>query len=252
MRNIAMLPFMLVFLIVGCHKTSTAIERELYKLSYGRYEIAGGGMVDRYYTDYKGNTITMPLLPCGLFLYFSDNEELPILDYQKRIEDVGFYPMHNVQKVMIYQKGLVVLNDADKIYEISLMNPWDYTEKENISDSDKEHSIKEYHFINNGKKYKNIYAHTFGLQDNDKNKKYKVSYSTPIINGITKIGLCSHRYLVGETIYSFFAFDIKNQEITYFFDEEEYKDFCYKNIYSTGFEMLISLYCYKNGKSIIK
>ena len=219
MRNIAILPFMLVFLIVGCHKTSTAIERELYKLSYGRYEIAGGGMVDRYYTDYKGNTITMPLLPCGLFLYFSDNEELPILDYQKRIEDVGFYPMHNVQKVMIYQKGLVVLNDADKIYEISLMNPWDYTEKENISDSDKEHSIKEYHFINNGK---------------------------------TKIGLCSHRYLVGETIYSFFAFDIKNQEITYFFDEEEYKDFCYKNIYSTGFEMLISLYCYKNGKSIIK
>lgn len=81
MRNIAILPFMLVFLIVGCHKTSTAIERELYKLSYGRYEIAGGGMVDRYYTDYKGNTITMPLLPCGLFLYFSDNEELPILDY---------------------------------------------------------------------------------------------------------------------------------------------------------------------------
>ena len=252
MRNIAILPFMLIFLIVGCDKNTSDIDKELYKLSYGRYEIAGGGMVDRYYTDYKGNTITMPLLPCGLFLYFSNHEELPILDYQKRIEDVGFYPMHNVQKVMICQKRLIVLNDIGKIYEISLMNPWYYTEKDNISDLDKKKSIKVYNFIKNGKKYKNTYAHTFGLQDNDKNKKYKVAYSTPIINGITKIGLCSHRYLVGETIYSFFAFDIKNQEITYFFDEEEYKDFCYKNIYSAGFEMLISLYCYKKGKSIIK
>ena len=132
MRNIAILPFMLVFLIVGCDKNTSDIDKELYKLSYGRYEIAEGGMFDKYYTDYKGNTISMPLLPCGLFLYFSNHEELPILDYQKRIEDVGFYPMHNVQKVMICQKRLIVLNDIGKIYEISLMNHWYYTEKDNI------------------------------------------------------------------------------------------------------------------------
>ena len=70
MRNIAILPFMLIFLIVGCDKNTSDIDKELYKLSYGRYEIAEGGMFDKYYTDYKGNTISMPLLPCGLFLYF--------------------------------------------------------------------------------------------------------------------------------------------------------------------------------------
>ena len=243
-----MLSFIMIFLSVGCHRPSSAMERNIYRLSYGRYEISEGGMIDKYYTNDKGSEMEIPLLPCGLFLYFDDDDELPILDYQKRIEDIGFYPKHNIRKLMIYQERLIVLDGVGKIYEISLINPWEHTEKESISDSDKENSINIYNFINGKKKYKNTFAHTYGLQDNEINRKYGVSYSTPIINGITKIGVCGSRYLLGETIYSFFVFDIKDQKITYFFDEEEYKHFCYIHFESGGIEMLISLYCYKRGR----
>ena len=79
------------------------------------------------------------------------------------------------------------------------------------------------------------------IQDRRINKKYHVDFSTPVVNGILKIGLYDNEFYFGETLHSYFVLDLHADEVIYFKDKNQYYDFCKENIWHCV-EMLESDY----------
>ncbi|WP_038177181.1 hypothetical protein, partial [Treponema pedis] len=236
----------------NCKKFTTIIDKEIYELSNGKYELSDDLVIDRYYFS-NDSYFEMPLLPSGLFLYYRDDNGLfygkdsmlyPVLDYQKRIEDINFYPKTNIICIEIYSDKIRIETAENKVFDILLDDPWCYTDVTDINRSNDGRILKSFKFLNRNIAYKSkLVTSVFSLQDNKKNKYFLTNYSTPIISGITKIGICSYdskKFYIGETIYSYFTFDIETGNVHYFKNKQKYNEFCYNSTSYSGIPMLNS------------
>lgn len=190
------------------------------------YELSNSHIASNVYRTKEGNLKTLPFLPSGLFIICRKNE-LPMVDYQKRIEDVDAYPIHDI--IAIYGKDesiiAVTKNQVAKIIDSN--NPY------NVRVANVETVGANLVFdINNVdlQFFGGYVQNAFSIQDRRINKKYHVDFSTPVVNGILKIGLYDNAFYFGETLYSYFVLDLKADKVIYFKDKNQYYDFCKKNI----------------------
>lgn len=195
------------------------------------------------YKTKDGVLCSFPFLPSGLYLYKYSNA-LPCLDFQKRMEDVGVYPMKNVLALYKKDSQLIVKTDAT-IKLIDITNPdvvvdGDVSLKldsaEKIFDSDN----VDVEF------WGGLVQNALCLQDKKKNRKEHVDYSTPVVDGITRLGLYDRKFYFGETLYSYFVLDLKKDELRYFVDKKEYDNFCKENICGC-IEIVEAAYLYDNN-----
>ena len=212
--------FLIVFTLCSCSKSVyDYYETKNYSLSNSHIE-------NNIFKNKNGTIEKKPYLPSGLFICY-DKNTLPYIDYQKRREDIGIYPIYNVSS--IYEsKGSIIVLTNDEIKQINPKNPnliknidnFELNEAKLLLDSN---AIDLTYF--NG-----YVQNAFSLQDKRINKKYKVNYSTPVINGITKIGLYNNEFYFGETLYSYFVLNIKTDDLVFFTNKNEFDIFCKENI----------------------
>ncbi len=191
------------------------------------YELSNSHIESNLYRTKDGNLRRLPFLPSGLFVFCRKNE-LPVLDYQKRIEDVGAYPIHDI--IAIYSKDECIIavtkNQAAKIIDSG--NPY-HVEATDIFETAGASLVFDTSDVDL-QFFGGYVQNALAIQDRRINKKYHVDFSTPIVNGILKIGLYDDAFYFGETLYSYFVLDLHADEVMYFKDKNQYYDFCKENI----------------------
>lgn len=218
-------------LLFGCliailFNACTNQNTRLRKYETKNYSIDGSHIRENVYRDVNGVICKLPFLPSGLFIVCEKNQ-FPILDNQRRVENIGEYPILDVEAVYKKSNKLLVKSKSG-IKEIDIENPDKiesvYIEKfdgaEKIFDVNNVDKTWEARFVQNA----------FSLQDKRINREMRVDYSTPVVNGITRIGLYEKKFYFGETLHSYFVLDLKTDELIFFKDEQEYKNYCSKRI----------------------
>ena len=227
--------FLLVLLSSCCHER---VNWKKYETK--NYLIDNSHIKNNIYRTKDGKLCTFPFLPSGLYLLCNVNE-LPSLDFQKRIEDVDIYPMNNVIAVYKKEARLIVETNTD-IKSIDIFNPYiieDYM-NEGLMDTE-----KLFDTVNFDKSYSASFVqNALCIQDKRINKKLHVDYSTPVVNGIIRLCLYDRKFYFGQTLYSYFILDLGTDEVSYFVDKEEYEIFCIENIYG-AVEILEAAYLYE-------
>jgi len=225
----------IILLFSACQ--NTLINWKKYETK--NYSIDSSCEYENVYRTKDGVLCSFPFLPSGLYL--KKYHELPYLDFQKRIEDVDVYPMKNVLAIYRKESQLIVKTDTD-VKLVNITNPYvvvdgDVSLKLNNAEKvfDSANVDKEF--------WGGLVQNALCLQDKRKNRKEHVDYSTPVVDGITRLGVYDKKFYFGETLYSYFILDLETDEVRYFIDKSEYNDYCKKNI-SHCVEILEAAYLY--------
>lgn len=225
-----------MFLFSSCSR----IKKEFTNYETKHYTLTNSHIEGNKYRNLNGDLCEVPFLPSGLYIICEQNE-LPKIDYQKRREDECFYPIKDVLSIYLNEKHIMVCTKKENL-RINISSPLNIITEEK-SNLEKSKKIFDSKTIDNS--YSNSYIqNALSLQDKRINKKYRVNFSTPIINGITKIGLYDKQFYFGETLYSYFVLDLKTDEIKFFEDKNEYEKFCKENI-THSVSILESVYLYE-------
>lgn len=236
MKKITLIFIYLLFVFCSCSNVSS-----LYKdFETKNYFISNSHIEANEYKKIDGRIENVPFLPSGLYLV-CEKDKIPKLDYQKRREDVGEYPIYDV--LYVYQsEDFIFVKSKKNNFKINIDEPYKMTILDDFSMEGKE-LIFNYELVNNKNDTKFI-QNAFSIQDKRINRKYNVNFSTPIINGITKIGLYEDKFYFGETLYSYFILDLVRDEVTYFKNKFEYESFLNKNI-EHSVKVLESVFLYE-------
>lgn len=190
------------------------------------YSISNSHIENNQYRNIDGSICKFPCLTYGLYLTY-DNSNLLTLDFQKRREDVKDYPIHNIKKIYDEQNFIYTINE-NCIRKICKENPYDIKVVQDFN-PDKLNIVIDSNVIDFT--YPASYIqNAFSLQDKQLNKKYNVDYSTPIINGILRIGLYDNKFYFGETLYSYFYLNLETKEFEFFKNKNEYLLWCKEHI----------------------
>ena len=223
--------FCLVMLLSSC----AANRYKRYETK--NYSLSSSHTVANVYLNKNGDICEKPFLPCGLFICL-EKDEPPQIDYQLRREDVGTYPIFNILKVYDTEEHIIVVTDKD----FKLINKDDVLKVKTADDV----SMEKSNLIFNAEWVAPDFAdfhvqNAFSLQDKRQNRKFHVDYSTPAIDGITKIGLYEKHFYFGETLHSYFVLVLNTDEIKFFRDKDEYASYCKEKIVNPV-EILESIY----------
>lgn len=212
-----------LMLFISC--STNTIEYRHYETT--NYRISNSHIENNEYLSVDGKFYKIPFLPSGLYIICNGGKNISI-DYQKRREDIDFYPIHDVQK--IYEDDTYIIAITDKeIISLGKINPYDIAKLDSLK-SDNLTLLFDTDFINSD--YCNSYIQdALSLQDKRINKKYKVDFSTPVINGILRIGLYDNKFYFGQTLYSYFILDLNTDELFFFQNKTEYENYCRNEIH---------------------
>jgi hypothetical protein len=212
----------------------TYLNKELKRVSNNKYSLTFTIFRDKYYIN-GDKYIEVPKLSNGLYLYYTKNSQYPHLSYLDNRENndkrYKGLPIPFVKEIFIYDDRIVLYNESmNVIYFDNNQITKIVTEEKNrdilIDKKVLQHiKIKPVIWVDN-----NLIQNTeqfWGINDNEFSKKYKTEV-TPKLTAITKVGIQKvyeknkpKYYLLGETPYSYFRFDIMNGEVEYL-DEESY------------------------------
>lgn len=231
-------------IFISCFFMLCLISCSANRINYRHYEttnycISNSHIENNKYLTTNGTICEVPFLPSGLYLTCNGKMNVTI-DYQKRNDDIDVYPIHNVRKV--YENGnFLIINTDVEIILIEKNNPYNTSRDYNVALNDS-NLLFDADYVE--LEYCNSYIQdALSLQDKRKNKKCNVDFSTPVINGIVRIGLYDNKFYFGQTIYSYFVLDLKTDEILFFMDKAEYDNYC-RNAIDHSVEILEAKYLY--------
>lgn len=218
-----------IFALISC---KSDFAKYLDRFETANYFFDAGVIRNKHYYNIEdGSYYTVPMLPRGLYLFFHENAAFPNITYQGAFyDDDQTFPAEGIVK--IYEdknnKTIYIESETKQFYKIDLNKTSRVAEKIMPIDFTPYTCIAE--FKTNTGRYVSTRGGTvinsvLGIQSKEINKKYKVDYSTLVVNGITKVGIFEN-YYVGETVYSYFVFDFEKGTTYYFYDFDEYKNFC--------------------------
>ncbi len=232
----SVLLILLVFISLSC--TNKAEPYKHYETRL--YSLSNSHIASNLYKNIDGDICKFPFLAGGLYLSYNKTDFLT-LDFQKRREDVGDYPIHNIKKIYDDQDYIYTVT-KNCIRKISKENPFDIEDVLNFN-PDKLNIVIDSNVIDFT--YSESYVqNALSLQDKKINKKYHVEYSTPVVDGILRIGLYDKKFYFGQTLYSYFYLNLETNELVFFKDENEYELWCKKNI-NHSVEILEAVFLYE-------
>jgi len=234
--------------LAGCSNDDNllkALNREIRTISNGRFCLDTDISTDKYYLPDDSNFFEVPFLPKGFFIKYYKSDSFPALRYEGN-RGSNKFPIYNIESIYLYADFLI-LNTNDAYLKIFFDNPYDINEIYEIEeDCLKIFSFYKMNFLNEeiDKEIINQTQAIVCVEDREKSKEFGIKWSSPVVSAIIEAGIMTSdtgkKYLVGESIYSFFCFELDSGNLSFFYSYEDYLNFLDEAFFSTFFILKIT------------